>query len=199
MNLFPFMCVHNYMMTNSEHNDIQEVINKVSIGFVFGHNTLEDIRQQCWVYVMEKFHLWDRARPLKSYIYTVLRSRLINFKRDTYKCAKKPCDKCPFFAKGAPSECLQFQDKLECSKYSDWVKNNKAKMNLNYLNSADGADRAIVGDFARVETEDVFERVFSQLEPDEADLLNAFLNSSSRNLKPIRALIPKIRSLIENE
>jgi DNA-directed RNA polymerase specialized sigma24 family protein len=176
--------------------EITQVIKVVSIGFVFGHNSLEDIRQECWVHALKSYPNWDRKRNLSAYIYTVLRTRMINYVRDTYRQSKPPCARCPLKDLSFKSECSMYEDKDECLKYKEWARTNKVKMSLNHLSGSNGADRIVRGEFGALDSDDFLESVFSSLAPDEAEALRAFISSKSNSTKSIKHLLPKLRDIL---
>lgn len=73
---------------------INQIANLIAPQFVFGYNTIEDNRQQAWIFSLEalpKYQPFDEngnERPLANFIYVHVFRRFLNMYRD--KC-HKPC------------------------------------------------------------------------------------------------------------
>ena len=86
---------------------IDDVIGKLCRYFTFGIYGPDDIKQECWVYILElvrdELYVPDRA-SLRTFLYVFLRNRLKDLRRAQYeritvctKCKQKPnrdCKKC---------------------------------------------------------------------------------------------------------
>ena len=119
---------------------VSKIINSLVSKFRFGYHDLEDMRQQGWVFLLDKvLPKWDRKRPLENFLYRSLRNQYINFKRDNYSRQELPCYKCPFYdPKNVKSvncnQCSIFIEKMECEKWAAWKVRNDAKKSLTHAN-----------------------------------------------------------------
>ena len=115
------------------HNE-QEVIdiidgiaNRLCYKFKFGYHSPEDMKQQARLFAWEGLEKYDGKRPLENFLWTHVRKRLYNFKRNNYSRLEKPCDTCEFFIN---KKCTAFDDQEECNLYKGWLDRNNAKKNL---------------------------------------------------------------------
>lgn len=109
----------------------EKISKKLGYKFKFGYHSHEDMKQQAAIFALEGLKNYDKKRPLENFLWTHIRNRLFNYKRDNYQRPDKPCLTCPFFApKSCASECSEFSNKEECSLYSSWIKRNDTKKNI---------------------------------------------------------------------
>jgi DNA-directed RNA polymerase specialized sigma24 family protein len=132
--------VQKYPQINEEEllQTIEIISKKLSYKFKFGYHEIEDMKQQISVFAIEGLQNYDYKRPLENFLWTHVRNRLFNFKRDNYQRPDKPCNNCPLFDKlsGDPSkDCLKYKNKNDCDLYTSWYSRNSAKKNLMYLNT----------------------------------------------------------------
>lgn len=90
--------------------------------FIFGYYDSDDIRQEAYIFSLEAIGRYDRSRPLENFLFSHIRNRLINFKRDKFHRNDPPCDVCS--GGGVHS------DGEQCSKYLLWCRRNASKQNL---------------------------------------------------------------------
>lgn len=90
--------------------------------FVFGYYDLEDIRQEAYIFGLEALNRYDTSRPLENFLYSHIKNRLINFKRDKYHRSDPPCKRCH-----ANDKC---NNNDYCDKYKAWKKRNSCKQSL---------------------------------------------------------------------
>ena len=114
---------------------INNVANRLASRFKFGYHELEDMRQEARLLALQGLDKYDNERPLENFLWTHVRNRLFNLKRNKYERPNKPCDDCPIkaYRKNSvkfPSECTEFEDKFNCSLYSGWFTRNTAKKNI---------------------------------------------------------------------
>ena len=91
------------------------------------------MKQQAAIFALEGLKNYDHKRPLENFLWTHVRNRLFNYKRDNYQRPDKPCLTCPFHKPNDPkisSECSEFSNKHDCSLYESWIKRNDAKKNI---------------------------------------------------------------------
>jgi hypothetical protein len=109
------------------------VIKLLSSKFRFGYYEADDIRQKGAQFAIEAMasEKYDVGQPLENFLYTHIRNRLINFKRDNYMRPDPPCKTCVFWqATPAGRKCGVFAERSECAKYTSWEKRNETKKNL---------------------------------------------------------------------
>jgi DNA-directed RNA polymerase specialized sigma24 family protein len=117
---------------------IDIISKKLSYKFKFGYHEIEDMKQQISMFAIEGLQNYDHKRPLENFLWTHVRNRLFNFKRDNYQRPDKPCNTCPLFDKhsgDSSNDCLKYKNKNDCDLYNSWYSRNKAKKNLMYLNT----------------------------------------------------------------
>jgi hypothetical protein len=82
---------------------------------------------------MEGLEKYDNTRPLENFLWTHVRNRLFNFKRNNYQRPDKPCHNCPFFDKTyqcSSNQCSEYSNKMDCKLYASWSNRNEAKKNI---------------------------------------------------------------------
>lgn len=107
----------------------EKISKKLGYKFKFGYHTHEDMKQQAAIFALEGLKNYDHERPLENFLWTHVRNRLFNYKRDNYQRPDKPCLTCPFFNKTNAS-CSEFSNNNDCELYSSWSKRNDAKKNI---------------------------------------------------------------------
>tara|TARA_Y100000310_G_scaffold237235_1_gene240505 strand:+ start:1077 stop:1709 length:633 start_codon:yes stop_codon:yes gene_type:complete len=122
---------------NMTEDEVLEIIDKISgrlaYKFRFGYHGIDDIKQQGTLFAIEGMDKYDESRPLENFLWTHVRNRLFNYKRDNFERPDRPCFTCPFYDpdnKCSTSSCTEFEDKAECTLLSGWLKRNSAKKNL---------------------------------------------------------------------
>ena len=64
---------------------VDKIANRFANTFKFGYHELEDMKQQAWQVALEGLKDYDGKRPLENFLWTHVRNRLYNFKRDNLK------------------------------------------------------------------------------------------------------------------
>lgn len=93
--------------------------------YVFGYYDTDDIKQIGWeeaLKVLQK-EVYDPSRPFENFIYSHLRNRLSNLKRNQYRRNDPPCKPCHRGEWCGPEQA-------PCEKYHIWKTRNAAKANL---------------------------------------------------------------------
>jgi DNA-directed RNA polymerase specialized sigma24 family protein len=127
--------------TNLPHNVSNEefirVLDNISkrLGhkFRFGYHDFEDMKQQAAIFALEGLEKYDNTKPLENFLWTHVRNRLFNYKRNNYQRPDKPCLNCPFFDKSykcSNNQCSEFTNKSDCGLYAAWASRNEAKKNI---------------------------------------------------------------------
>jgi len=112
---------------------IDKIVNRLAAKFRFGYHDIEDIKQQGRYFALEAINKWDKKRPLDNFLYTHVRNRLINYKRDNFSRYDKPCLTCPFYdphRERSSNECSEFPDRNDCDKWRKWERRNTSKKNI---------------------------------------------------------------------
>jgi hypothetical protein len=120
---------------------IVEIISKkLAYKFKFGYHDYEDMKQQISIFAIEGLKNYDHKRPLENFLWTHVRNRLFNYKRDNYQRPDKPCLSCPLYdpkLKNSSSGCSKFSNKNDCEPYASWTNRNSVKKNLMHLTTID--------------------------------------------------------------
>ena len=117
-------------MTEQEVVDtIDVVVNRLARKFIFGYHDVDDMKQQGRLFALECLKSYDNKRPLENFLWTHVRNRLFNYKRDKYERPQLPCFKCEYRDPEYPT-CLKYADDLECVLYESWYTKNSAKKNI---------------------------------------------------------------------
>jgi hypothetical protein len=123
-----------------DENELLKVIDiitkKLAYKFKFGYHDVEDMKQQISIFAIEGLKNYDHKRPLENFLWTHVRNRLFNYKRDNYQRPDKPCYTCPLYNK-ASKLCTKYSNKNDCELYSKWLDRNQSKKNLMYLTTID--------------------------------------------------------------
>lgn len=114
--------------------------------FKFGYHSFDDMKQQAAVFALEGLEKYDNKRPLENFLWTHVRNRLFNYKRDNYQRPDKPCLTCPLYdahCKVSTNQCQQYSDKSECELYHSWeTRNNRKKNIMKPVGTEDLAEKA---------------------------------------------------------
>jgi hypothetical protein len=128
---------HKKLPNNVSEEDFLRVLDTISkkLGhkFKFGYHDFDDMKQQAAIFAIEGLERYDNSRPLENFLWTHVRNRLFNYKRNNYQRPDKPCITCPFYDKHyncSSNQCSEFKDKTECELYSSWSSRNDAKKNI---------------------------------------------------------------------
>ena len=113
---------------------INNIANRLAAKFKFGYHELEDMKQQARLFAWEGLKNYDGVRPLENFLWTHVRNRLYNFKRNNFGRPDKPCDVCPFYDRNFINfkgyGCKAYDNHEECDLYMGWVSRNAAKRNI---------------------------------------------------------------------
>jgi hypothetical protein len=111
----------------------EKISQKLGYKFKFGYHSHEDMKQQAAIFALEGLKNYDHKRPLENFLWTHVRNRLFNYKRDNYQRPDKPCLACPFYQphnSNSSHDCSEFSNKHDCSLYSSWITRNENKKNI---------------------------------------------------------------------
>jgi RNA polymerase sigma factor (sigma-70 family) len=104
----------------------EKVINILASSFTFGYFTVEDIKQQARLFAIQAMDRYDPTRPLDNFLYSHIKNRLINFRRDNYRRNDPPCLQCHNSIDGE----TRHVDKRYCERYCQWLGRNTRKQNV---------------------------------------------------------------------
>lgn len=119
---------------------IDVITKKLAYKFKFGYHDIEDMKQQITVFALEGLKNYDHKRPLENFLWTHVRNRLFNYKRDNYQRPNKPCLTCPLHdphKTQSHSGCSKYRNKEDCELYASWSKRNNVKKNLMHFSNID--------------------------------------------------------------
>jgi hypothetical protein len=112
---------------------LENISKRLAHKFRFAYHSVDDMKQQAAIFALEGLKNYDKKRPLENFLWTHVRNRLFNYKRNNYQRPDKPCHSCPFFDKGCKvsiNQCEKFSNKTDCELYAAWAKRNEAKKNI---------------------------------------------------------------------
>lgn len=126
-----------FIEKNIDENDFLKAVDNISkkliYKFKFGYHEIEDMKQQATIFALEGLENYDNKRPLENFLWTHVRNRLFNFKRDNYYRPDNICIGCKFHDpkyKKSTNQCSKFKNKNECSIYTNWLDRNTVKKNI---------------------------------------------------------------------
>lgn len=132
------------LANNVTEEQFLEVLNNISKRLVhkfrFGYHDIEDMKQQAAIFAMEGLEKFDNTRPLENFLWTHVRNRLFNFKRNNYQRPDKPCFTCPLYDllyKNSSNQCSKYKNKDDCELYFSWSERNNSKKNIMTFQSID--------------------------------------------------------------
>lgn len=127
---------------------LDNISKRLANKFRFAYHSIEDMKQQAAIFALEGLQNYDKKRPLENFLWTHVRNRLFNYKRNNYQRPDKPCHTCPFYdkaCKNSTNQCSKFTNKQDCAPYAAWAKRNEIKKNImqpsyieNNFNTAEG-------------------------------------------------------------
>lgn len=107
---------------------IKNVVTLLAPSFRFGCYDVDDLKQEATMFAIRAMDKYDENRPLANFIYSHVRNRLINFKRDNYRRTDSPCPAC--YQADANGRKPSHEGETFCVKYAHWRKRNVCKQNL---------------------------------------------------------------------
>jgi hypothetical protein len=112
---------------------LHRIVKKLGYKFIFGYHSYEDMYQQAAIFAIEGLEKYDSSKPLENFLWTHLRNRLFNFKRDNFKRPDKPCINCKYYDKDclkSDNQCTEFAQVIDCPLYKKWYIRNSSKQNI---------------------------------------------------------------------
>jgi len=127
----------NDYLNGVSESDFLKVLDNISkrliYKFKFGYHDIDDMKQQAAIFAIEGLKKYDHSRPLENFLWTHVRNRLFNYKRNNYQRPDKPCLTCPLYDKAfknSNNQCLKYSNKNDCAPYSAWSSRNESKKNI---------------------------------------------------------------------
>lgn len=112
---------------------LENISKRLVYKFKFGYHDIDDMKQQAAIFALEGLEKYDHKRPLENFLWTHVRNRLFNYKRNNYQRPDKPCLTCPLYDpnfKVSDSGCSKYIHKNECELYKSWYARNTNKKNI---------------------------------------------------------------------
>jgi DNA-directed RNA polymerase specialized sigma24 family protein len=148
---------------------IDSVVDLLAPGFVFGYFSVDDIKQEARERALKVLFKYDPTRPLANFLYTHLKRRLINFKRDNFHRNDPPCQICH----RAVGHTTDHKDGRFCKKYLSWKQRNGTKAGLMQPMDLEQVDEPTNGDVEeQVQMKELLQTIDTQL---PVDLRAAYL------------------------
>lgn len=115
---------------------IDRVVKTLAKNFTFGYYDDVDLHQEGFIFALEGIEKFDSKRPLENFLYSHIRNRFSNLRRNKFSRLEPPCKTCPFFdphnkISKCGNECTAYEDKMECSRWAIFINRNFTKRNLN--------------------------------------------------------------------
>lgn len=114
-------------------NVLNNISKRLAYKFKFGYHSFDDMKQQAAIFALEGLEKYDNKRPLENFLWTHVRNRLFNYKRDNYQRPDKPCLSCIFYdqhCKKSTNQCTEYANKNDCEEYNSWYQRNISKKNI---------------------------------------------------------------------
>lgn len=144
--------INNY--TEQEVISIIDGISKrLAPKYVFGIYDREDIEQEAFIIGIDALNLYDNdspQAPLSAFLYTFIRCKLKNFKRDNSVRSSSNCNNCKTFDPECPS-CIKREN------------NERAKYNLSYPLDIDKVEKACVEQSENINIDELLSLVNQKL------------------------------------
>lgn len=122
---------------------LDNISKKLIYKFKFGYHEIEDMKQQAAIFAIEGLEHYDNKRPLENFLWTHVRNRLFNYKRDNYVRPDNVCVGCPFYdpkCLKSTNQCEEYSNKNDCSIYSQWENRNNLKKSIMKPSNIDNND-----------------------------------------------------------
>lgn len=102
---------------------IERTVSLLSTTYTFGYYDVDDIKQFGRMKAIELMNggAYDPSKPLENFIYTHVKRRLLNLRRNLNMRSDPPCKACHAGEHCTPGGC---------AKYESWRKRNVSKANL---------------------------------------------------------------------
>ena len=190
-----------------DENEFLKAVDKISkkliYKFKFGYHEAEDMRQQATIFALQGLKNYDHKRPLENFLWTHVRNRLFNYKRDNYQRPDKPCLTCPFFKKNTKNnehDCEKYTDKNHCSLYSNWVEKNEAKKNIMkplYIDQSNESDLSCTNFLDKIKNKEILDKIDQHMPVKHRQTYLSFLHGGKVSKKDYIVLIEAIKNILQ--
>jgi DNA-directed RNA polymerase specialized sigma24 family protein len=181
---------------------VTDVVRQLSHKYSFGIYSEDDLLQEGYEWALRAIHKYDARRTrLFNFLYSHIRNRLFNLRRDKLERLTPPCSRCPLNA-FVNNVCTLYSDDLEeCTHYSKWITRNNAKRSLMTSTQLDEPSNGETK--SPLEVLATRERIseLRELLDDEADLrvFDAILANEKVPRATFDRLIAKLKEMISDE
>ena len=152
------------------------------------------MKQQISIFALEGLKNYDNKRPLENFLWTHIRNRLFNYKRDNYQRPDKPCYTCPLWKN---SSCTKYANKNDCELYYNWSKRNENKKNLMHLTTIDEIkDYGNIFIDHNVENNEIINIIENNINGEERSIYLKLKNGNKVNKVDMLKLVKKIREIL---
>lgn len=173
---------------------IDVIAKKLAYKFKFGYHNYDDMKQQISIFALEGLKNYDKKRPLENFLWTHIRNRLFNYKRDNYQRPDKPCYTCPLFKN---SNCIKYANKYDCDLYSNWSKRNENKKNLMHLTTIDEVkDYGNIFIDNSIENSEIINIIEQNINGEERSIYLKLKNGNKINKADMQKLTIKLREIM---
>lgn len=125
---------------------LDNISKKLIYKFKFGYHEIEDMKQQAAIFAIEGLEHYDSDRPLENFLWTHVRNRLFNYKRDNYMRPDNVCATCPLYdpkCLKSTNQCEKYSNKNDCSMYAQWETRNNLKKSIMKPTNIDNNDNSV--------------------------------------------------------
>ena len=173
---------------------VENISKKLAYKFKFGYHSYDDMKQQISIFALEGLKNYDNKRPLENFLWTHIRNRLFNYKRDNYQRPDKPCYTCPLWKN---SSCTKYANKNDCELYYNWSKRNENKKNLMHLTTIDEIkDYGNIFIDHNVENNEIINIIENNINGEERSIYLKLKNGNKVNKVDMLKLVKKIREIL---
>ena len=121
---------------------VDSINNQIAGTFPFGSYTLDDIKQEAYLFAVEALEKFDpiKGNPSKkrdnvkdrlfNFLRQHIRNRLINLKRDNFERNEPPYKLCPFCNPSVDLKCVECGSEIDQDKWESWKMKSESKKNL---------------------------------------------------------------------
>lgn len=183
---------------------IKKITQKLSYKFKFGYHEVDDMKQQATIFALEALERYDHSRPLENFLWTHVRNRLFNYKRDNYQRPDKPCLSCPLYdpkLQCSTNGCKEYSNKSDCDLYRQWEERNNRKKNLVQM-SGQMNEETITDSkdfFDNISNQEIMELLDSQLSYQYREIYLKIKNGEKVLSADINKLKKEILKIIDHE
>lgn len=175
---------------------VENISKKLAYKFKFGYHSYDDMKQQISIFALEGLKNYDNKRPLENFLWTHIRNRLFNYKRDNYQRPDKPCYTCPLWKN---SLCTKYANKNDCELYYNWSKRNENKKNLMHLTTIDEIkDYGNIFIDNNIEDSEIISTIEANINGEERSIYLKVKDGSKVNKADMLKLVEKIREILND-